>query len=120
MKTASLQSFLPQNNTTILFNLCIIMFIMLSYSCKKHKLNVFFFKFSPQSCGCCTSATPSLSSSSRREALPPPALRGYWTFSLNRSTSGSPSWSAPPTTSTSTCPLSRSANNQDSPNICIP
>lgn len=69
-----------------------------------------FFEFAPQSCGCCTSATPSPSSWSRRGAWPPPALRGCWTSSRRGSTSGCPSWSAPPTTSTSTWPLSRSTS----------
>lgn len=69
----------------------------------------FLQTLSPQSCGCCMSATPSLSSSSRQGAWPPPAPRGYWTCSPKRSTSGCPSWSAPPTMSTSTCPSSRSS-----------
>lgn len=72
--------------------------------------SVSFFSSSPWSCGCFTSATPSPSSSSRPAASPPRALRGYWTFSLNRSTSGCPLSSAHLMTSTSTCPSSRSSH----------
>lgn len=72
--------------------------------------SVSFFSSSPWSCGCFTSATPSPSSSSRPVASPPRALRGYWTFSLNRSTSGCPLSSAHLMTSTSTCPSSRSSH----------
>lgn len=68
----------------------------------------------PRSCGCCTRATPWLTSSSRRAAWPPPATRTSWTSSLRASTRGRPWPWAPPTTWRNTSPSARGTpRNED-------
>lgn len=69
---------------------------------------------SPQSCGCCTKATPWPTSWSRRVAWPPPASRPSWTSSQRASTSGLPWQWAPRRMCWSTSPSARNTPRSES------
>lgn len=75
----------------------------------------------PQSCDCCTNATPWLTSLSRRAAWPPPAMRTSWTSSHRASISGLLWRWAPLTTCWSTSPSVRNMPGSEvaSPNCAV-